>query len=153
MRSIDRWLEDYGDSHRNAVNKRIHWVCVPVIVWCVLALLWSVPTGSLRHTIANWGVLAAAAAVAYYAFLSARLAAGAGVLLIGMLYSIAVVERAGPWSLWHVSIVLFVLAWLGQFIGHHIEGKRPSFLRDIQFLMIGPLWLLADLYRRLGIGW
>jgi uncharacterized membrane protein YGL010W len=153
MRSIDRWLEDYGDSHRNAVNKRIHWVCVPVIVWCVLALLWSAPTGSTPHAVANWAVLAAGAAVVYYAALSPRLAAGAAVLLIGMLYSVALVDRAAPWPLWRVAVVLFVIAWLGQFIGHHIEGKRPSFLRDIQFLMIGPLWLLADLYRRFGFAW
>ncbi len=151
MRSIDRWLEEYGDSHRNPVNKRIHWVCVPVIVWCVLALLWCVPTTGNDHALLNWASLAVAAALVYYSWLSIRLAAGAALLLIAMLYSIDLTEHFSSRPLWLVGSVLFVIAWIGQFIGHHIEGKRPSFFKDVQFLMIGPLWLLADLYRRLGI--
>ena len=55
-------------------------------------------------------------------------------------------QQSGLWGL-----LVFVLAWIGQFIGHGIEGKRPSFFRDIQFLLIGPLWILADGYQRLGI--
>ncbi len=151
MRSIDRWLDEYGESHQNPVNKRVHWICVPVIVWCVLALLWSVPTTGDFHALLNWGVLAVAAAVVYYAWLSLPLAAGAAALFAAMLYSIDVTAHATQAPLWLVSAVLFVVAWIGQFIGHHIEGKRPSFFKDIQYLMIGPLWLLADVYRRLGI--
>jgi len=151
MRSIDRWLEDYGESHRNPVNKRIHWICVPVIVWCVLALLWSVPTTGAFHALLNWAALAVAVAVVYYAWLSIRLAAGAAVLLVALLYTIGLTDRFGPRPLWLVGAVLFAIAWIGQFVGHAIEGKRPSFFKDMQFLMIGPLWLLADLYRRLGI--
>ncbi len=135
-------MDEYGESHQNPVNKRVHWICVPVIVWCVLALLWSVPTTGDFHALLNWGMLAVAAAVAYYARLSLPLAAGAAALLTA---------HANPAPLWLVSAVLFVIAWIGQFIGHHIEGKRPSFFKDIQYLMIGPLWLLADVYRRLGI--
>jgi uncharacterized membrane protein YGL010W len=56
-----------------------------------------------------------------------------------------------PWPLWAISLVVFALAWIGQFIGHHIEGKKPSFLKDLAFLLIGPAWLLAKLYRRFGI--
>ena len=48
-------------------------------------------------------------------------------------------------------LILFVAAWIGQFIGHRIEGKKPSFFKDILFLLVGPLWILAFLYRRLGI--
>jgi uncharacterized membrane protein YGL010W len=72
-------------------------------------------------------------------------------LLIAMLYSIDRTEHFSAEPLWLIGAVLFVIAWIGQFIGHHVEGKRPSFFKDVQFLMIGPLWLLADLYRRLGI--
>ena len=43
--------------------------------------------------------------------------------------------------------MVFVLAWIGQFIGHLIEGKRPSFFKDLQFLLIGPAWLMAFVYR------
>ena len=87
----------------------------------------------------------------YYAVLSLPLALGALPVFLLMLWSVAVLARRAPPPLWSICAVAFVLAWIGQFIGHAIEGRRPSFFKDLQFLMIGPLWLLAAAYRRLGI--
>jgi uncharacterized membrane protein YGL010W len=154
MRTADQWLDDYGDSHRNHTNKALHWICVPVIVWCVLGLLWSLPfPGSIRslHPALNWASLAVLAALIYYSALSVRLALGALPALLIILWSLDLIERSSPVPLWSICVALFVAAWIGQFIGHAIEGRRPSFLKDVQFLMIGPLWLLADVYRRIGI--
>ena len=154
MRTAAQWLDEYGDSHRNHTNKALHWICVPVIAWCVLGLLLSLPfPGSLRspHPAANWAGIAVLLALIYYTALSLRLALGVLPFLLACLWSF---DRLGRWDgvpLWSMCVVLFVLAWIGQFVGHAIEGKRPSFFKDVQFLMIGPLWLLADLYRRLGI--
>jgi uncharacterized membrane protein YGL010W len=154
MRTAIQWLDDYGDSHRNHTNKALHWICVPVIAWCVLGLLWSLPfpTGIRSlHPAANWGSIAVLAALIYYALLSIPLALGAIPLLIAFLWSIDWLDRSSAVPLWSICVSAFVVAWIGQFIGHAIEGKRPSFFKDVQFLMIGPLWLLADVYRRLGI--
>jgi uncharacterized membrane protein YGL010W len=154
MRTAAQWLDDYGDSHRNRTNKALHWICVPVIAWCVLGLLWSLPfPGSLRalHPAANWGSIAVLAALLYYSVLSVRLMLGVLPLLLACLWSIDQVDRLQAVPLWSICVFLFVLAWIGQFIGHAIEGKRPSFFKDLQFLMVGPLWLLADVYRRAGI--
>jgi uncharacterized membrane protein YGL010W len=154
MRSTAEWLDDYGISHRNPTNKLLHWICVPAIMWCVIGLLWCVPfPAAVRSAIpaANWGSLGVLAALVYYAFLSLPLALGALPVFLAMLWSIDQLQRAVPVPLWSICAVLFVLAWIGQFIGHAVEGKRPSFFKDLQFLLIGPLWLLADAYRRLGI--
>jgi uncharacterized membrane protein YGL010W len=154
MRTAAQWLYEYGDSHRNHTNKALHWICVPVIAWCVLGLLWSLPFPQAvraEHPAVNWGSLAVLAALLYYALLSIRLAFGAFLLLLAMLWSIDRLDHLQGIPLRSICIVLFVLAWIGQFIGHAIEGKRPSFFKDVQFLMIGPLWLLADVYRRLGV--
>jgi uncharacterized membrane protein YGL010W len=154
MRTAAQWLDDYGDSHRNHANKALHWICVPVIAWCVLGLLWSLPFPSgirTLHPAANWGSFAVVTALIYYALLSIPLALGAIPLLIAFLWSIDWLGRSSPMPLWSICLFAFVIAWIGQFIGHAIEGKRPSFFKDVQFLMIGPLWLLADVYRRLGI--
>jgi uncharacterized membrane protein YGL010W len=154
MRTTEQWLNTYGISHRHPTNKSLHWICVPIIVWCALGLMWAAPfPGELRTALpaANWATSAVLAAVVYYAFLSPRLTAGILPLFILMLWSIAEVQRMAAAPLWIISGVLFALAWTGQFIGHAIEGKRPSFFEDLQFLLIGPLWLLAEVYRRAGI--
>jgi uncharacterized membrane protein YGL010W len=154
MRTATQWLNEYGDSHRNPTNKSLHWVCVPVILWCVLGLLWITPfPTSIRaaYPAVNWAAVVVFAGVIYYAFLSLPLALGVLPLLLLMLWSIDALESSGVAPLWLVCVVLFVAAWIGQFIGHAVEGKRPSFFKDVQFLMIGPLWLLADVYRRIGI--
>ena len=55
------------------------------------------------------------------------------------------------YALWKISLSIFIIAWIGQFIGHKIEGMKPSFLKDIQFLLIGPAWLLSFIYKKLNI--
>jgi uncharacterized membrane protein YGL010W len=154
MRTANEWLNEYGESHHHPTNETLHWICVPVILWCVLGLLWTTPfPDSARSAIpmANWATVVTLAAVIYYALLSVPLALGVLPLLLLMLWSISALSRNTVAPLWLICVVLFVLAWIGQFVGHAIEGKRPSFFKDVQFLMIGPLWLLANLYRRAGI--
>jgi uncharacterized membrane protein YGL010W len=154
MRSIQSWLDEYGESHRNPLNKRLHWVCVPLIVLSVIGLLWSIPVPAAwaTHSHFNWGIVLIALALIYYYVLAWRLALG---MTLVMLVMIAVVQAASQLSiaLWLLSLTIFVIAWIGQFIGHKVEGKKPSFFKDIQFLLIGPLWLLAFVYRRAGLSY
>lgn len=136
MKTADEWFDAYAVTHQNPVNKRIHWVCVPVITWVTIGMIWA-----LHPLLA---VLAMLAALGFYLSLSWQLAAGMALFM-------------APWILFMMEadylfwpcLAVFVLAWIGQFIGHEIEGKRPSFFQDLQFLLIGPLWLLAFVYRRL----
>lgn len=152
MRRTAYWLEEYSASHRNPINKALHWICVPLIVWSLIGLLWSLPApGRAQLEYANWASYAVAAAVLYYAALSMPLALGVLPVLAVMLLSVDALSQLSQKPLWRVSLAVFALAWLGQFIGHAIEGKRPSFFKDVQFLLIGPIWLLAALYRRAGI--
>jgi len=153
MKSVAQWLDEYGESHQNPRNKLLHWICVPIIVISLVGILWSLPTPAAFQGISplfNWGTLLLAASVVYYLAISWSLALGMMVFVGIVVASIALLERL-PWSLWIVCIALFVVAWIGQFIGHHYEGKRPSFFKDLQFLMIGPLWLLSFIYRKLRI--
>ena len=153
MRSVCDWLSEYGESHRNLTNERLHWVCVPAIVLSVLGLLWSLPVPEAFAGVSpwlNWATLTAAAALTYYLALSPALALG---VFFAFLALLLITQRLTslPWPVWLSSMVIFVLAWIGQFIGHAIEGKRPAFFKDLQFLMIGPLWLMAAAYRRFGL--
>lgn len=155
MRTVQTWLNEYGESHQNRVNKTIHWICVPLIMLSVIGLLWGIPRPAFFSTLgpyANWATLVLLVAVVYYLMLSARLAAGMLVISI-VLCILAQTLQSLPWPLWGSSLVIFVGAWIGQFIGHEIEGKKPSFFKDLQFLLIGPLWLLAAAYRKLQIAY
>jgi uncharacterized membrane protein YGL010W len=154
MRTAEQWLDEYGSSHRNPTNELLHWICVPVILWCVLGLLWITPfPSSIRAAVpfANWATVIALFALIYYALLSVPLALGILPLLGLMLLSLDALSRNTLAPMWLICVSLFVLAWIGQFIGHAIEKKRPSFFKDVQFLMIGPMWLLANVFRRWGI--
>jgi uncharacterized membrane protein YGL010W len=155
MRSVDDWLAEYGASHANPANKALHWICVPLIVLAVLGLLRSLPVPAAlvaRAPLLNWATLAMFAGLSYYALLSVRLA-------LGMLAPLALAALALeglahlPVPLWQSCLAIFVAAWIGQFIGHAIEGRRPSFFKDLQFLLIGPLWLLSFAYRRLRLSY
>ncbi|MGK5025729.1 DUF962 domain-containing protein [Janthinobacterium sp. RB2R34] len=142
MRTIDTLLAQYGDSHRNPVNEWVHIVCVPLIVFSLLGLLWSM------HAVV--ALAASAAALAYYVTLSRPFALGMLAMLAVMLTALAAMQAI---VILPLSLVLFVLAWIGQFIGHHIEGKKPSFLDDLRFLLIGPLFVLGFAYRRLRLAY
>ncbi|HMC96968.1 MAG TPA: Mpo1-like protein [Flavobacteriales bacterium] len=154
-RSINDWFAEYGESHRNATNKLIHWICVPTIYFCVVGLLYSIPTPAflswpLTHV---WAKLALILVVVFYLRTSWTIMLG---MLLWSLFCLALcrsIDQHAAWPLWAVCAVLFAAAWIGQFYGHHIEGKKPSFLKDLQFLMIGPAWLMGFVYRRLGIGY
>lgn len=138
MKTLNAWLDEYSESHQNPVNKNIHWICVPVIYFSVVGMLYAL------HPWAAYGALIAS--LIFYIPLSLPLAAGMTLLTVIMLAAIHVI----PHILW-VSIILFVVAWIGQFYGHKVEGKKPSFFKDLQFLLVGPIWLLNFVYRRFGI--
>ena len=153
MRNLSEWLGEYGASHQHPTNKLLHWICVPPIVLSVMGLLWSLPVPAAFAALSpwlNWASLGALAATLYYLVLSPALAVGVIAAFVVMLSIVAALAHL-PWPLWLTSLVIFVIAWIGQFVGHAVEGARPSFFKDLQFLLIGPLWLLAAAYRRFSV--
>ncbi|TWF39746.1 putative membrane protein YGL010W [Chitinophaga polysaccharea] len=150
MKTIHQWLDDYGTSHRNPTNKLIHWICVPAIFFSIVGFLYAVPVPGVSFMYLTLAHIALLAVILYYLRLSASLAAG--MLLIGIicLWLWRMIAATGLVT-WQVALVIFVLAWIGQFIGHKIEGAKPSFFKDLQFLLIGPAWLLSFIYKRVGI--
>ncbi|HLT39979.1 MAG TPA: Mpo1-like protein [Enhygromyxa sp.] len=151
MRTAQEWLDAYGESHQNPTNKKIHWVCIPWIMISVLGLLATIPS-PFDNPWLSWATGVVALAVGYYALISIPLAIGMALTSVVMLGIVHVIAGL-PVPLWVSSLVIFVVAWIFQFIGHKIEGKKPSFFEDLQFLLIGPMWLLAAIYRRIGIGY
>ncbi|MCD2515029.1 DUF962 domain-containing protein [Massilia sp. G4R7] len=141
-RNIDILLAQYAESHRNHTNEIIHFVCIPLIVLSLLGILWAIhPAVAIAVTLVS---------LFYYVKLSPQFAVGMGVMSAVMLGILAIMPE---FTVLPVSIAVFVVAWIGQFIGHKIEGKKPSFFDDLRFLLIGPLFVLSFLYRRLNFAY
>ena len=154
MRAIDSLLSQYGESHQNATNKFIHWICVPAIMFSLFGLIYAIPFPVERTLFANWAAVVLALALIYYIRLSIPMFFGfvliCALILWGNNAIFEAVDRNGG-QLAIVSLIIFAVAWVGQFIGHKIEGKKPSFFKDVQFLLVGPAWLLHFIYKKVGV--
>ncbi|MDQ6755901.1 MAG: DUF962 domain-containing protein [Bacteroidota bacterium] len=153
MKTINNWLEEYGDSHKDETNKTIHWICVPTIFFTLVGLFYCIklPIQLAPALQLNVAMILIFLVTAYYFSLSKTI--WIGMLLFGLL-CLAIcyyIETYTTIPLWLLCIILFVAAWVGQFYGHKVEGRKPSFLKDIQFLMIGPMWLMSFIYKKMGI--
>lgn len=150
----DQWFNEYGDSHQNKTNKLIHWLCVPLIFLVILGLVWAIPVPEFLlniHPSLNWSILAFIFIAGFYIRLSPRLSIGLILFTLACYGLIAWYESLQVASLALTCTILFIILWVFQFVGHHIEGKKPSFFKDVQFLMIGPAWLMGFIYRRFGL--
>lgn len=150
-RPIDRWFAGYSRDHRNPVNQALHVACVPLILWSLIALLWTLPVAGSWLVQGFWAGLAMFLAWLYWYRASRRLGLGMLLVLVGMAGMTALLAKLlGIRPLFFLALAVFIAAWVGQFIGHKLEGRRPSFLTDLRYLLVGPAWVLAKLYRRLG---
>ena len=153
MRTIHQWLSDYGESHLDETNKTIHWICVPIIFFTLVGLFFCIklPVQLTPTLQLNLAMILVSMVTVYYLSLSKTIWIGMLLFGIACLAVSYLIETYAPLPLWLVCLVLFILAWVGQFYGHKVEGKKPSFLKDLQFLMIGPMWLMSFIYKRMGV--
>ncbi len=153
MKTLDQWFEEYAVSHQNPKNKAIHYICVPAIFFSIVGLLMSIPSSFLNSVlhlnqpiIENWATVVLIFVLFFYIRLSVLMAVKIAVFSVLCLVINFYIGQFVP--LWAFSIAVFAVAWIGQFYGHNIEGKKPSFLKDIQFLMIGPAWVVQNLFSK-----
>lgn len=152
MKSLNQWFSEYAVSHQNKTNQTIHYICVPAIFFSIVGLLMSIPAGFLERLIPgnlplieNWASFLLIFVLVFYFRLSVSM--GFKVLLFAVICLIGNYFISLIFPLWPVSLVIFAIAWTGQFYGHKIEGKKPSFLKDIQFLLIGPAWVIHKIFK------
>ena len=140
-RRVDQLLAHYGESHRHPTNERIHYTAIPLIMLSLVGLIYAL------HPLAAYAFIGAS--MVYYARLSLVFFVA---MLGGSALVLALVHFMGSYRV-ALCTGIFVVAWIFQFIGHKIEGKKPSFFEDLQYLWVGPLFVLSHLFRRLGIRW
>ena len=153
MKSLHEWFDEYAESHQNKTNQSIHFVCVPVIFFSIVGMFMSIPA-TLISNIAeinspqfeNWATILLILLLIFYVRLSfttfLKMLVFSIVCLVGNYYISTVLP------LFYFSLSIFILAWIGQFYGHKLEGKKPSFFKDLQFLLIGPAWVFEKLLKK-----
>jgi len=152
MKTIQQWFDEYAVSHQHKTNQTIHFICVPAIYFSIVGLFMSIDTSFLQEKInldnpliENWATILLIFVLTFYLRLSF------GVFLKMFVFSaISVVGNyyiQQNFNILYFSIALFVIAWIGQFYGHHLEGKKPSFFKDLQFLLIGPPWVFKKMFK------
>ncbi len=140
MKSVTEWFDEYSESHQNATNKAIHWVCVPAILFSII--------GILAQFNAMLTALIIVLTLVFYARMDLVLAVAMAALLFVMAWLILILPFGKGFY-----IGVFVVAWIGQFYGHKVEGKKPSFFKDLQFLLIGPVWCMDAYLAKLLPNW
>ena len=151
MKTLNQWFDEYAVSHQNETNQKIHYICVPAIFFSIVGMLMSIPnqflqnlTGSNNPFLVNWATVVLIFVLLFYLRLSftmfLRMLGFTILCIIGNYY----LSLYTP--LFYTSLAIFVIAWIGQFYGHNVEGKKPSFLKDLQFLLIGPAWVFEKLF-------
>ena len=164
--TIHEWINEYGLYHKNKTNKIIHWICIPIIMFSLFGLLDLIPYKSNMDfafsTLESWTnfkfdinilTIFIILSILFYLRLSITLSLGMisfSIFLIYILKQLNNIYFISEYKLLFY-LLLFITAWIGQFIGHAIEGKKPAFFKDLQFLLIGPLWLLSFIYKKIGI--
>lgn len=127
MKTVDEWFSEYNDSHQNKTNKLIHWVCVPAILFSII--------GILMHLSALITAALIVLTLVFYTRMDIVLAIAMTIFIGAMVALIAMLPVGKGFY-----VAVFIMAWIGQFYGHKLEGKKPSFLKDLQFLFVGPAW-------------
>lgn len=151
MKSAQQWFDEYAVSHQNETNKLIHFICVPAIYFSIIGMLMSIPTTFLENLfgiynpfIENWATMIIGFILLFF-YLRLGFWNFVQMFLLSAMCIIGNHWIGNNFNLLYVSIAIFAIAWIGQFYGHHIEGKKPSFIKDLQFLLIGPLWVLKKM--------
>lgn len=153
MRQIDVLLNRYGESHQNRTNVLIHTIAVPSIYFVTLGLIWSLPVPALLDGFGiTWAHVLAVPALMYYFMLSGPIGAAMTLLTMLCFGGIQLLVALGI-NVWQFSLALFVVMWVLQFVGHKIEGKKPSFLEDLRFLLVGPAWWWVHWLKRMKINY
>ncbi|HFS67612.1 MAG TPA: DUF962 domain-containing protein [Flavobacteriia bacterium] len=151
MKTLNQWFEEYAESHQNEINAKIHYVCVPVIFFSIVGMLLSINASFLQELFpiknpifVNWAVVFLIFVLGFYLTLSLK--TFFQMLAFSMVSLVLNYFLSKYVSLFYFNLVLFIIAWIGQFYGHKIEGKKPSFFKDLQFLLIGPAWVFKKMF-------
>lgn len=154
MKTMQQWFNEYAVSHQNKTNQLIHYICVPTIFFSIVGMLMAIPSTFISSItkinnpiLENWATVVLIFVLLFYLKLSVKMFFK--MLIFSLLCLLGNYYLSNYLPLFYTSLTLFIVAWIGQFYGHKVEGKKPSFFKDLQFLLIGPAWVFEKLSRKI----
>ncbi|AZB16286.1 DUF962 domain-containing protein [Chryseobacterium indologenes] len=155
MRKVDLLFAEYSKSHRNTINKCIHWICVPLIFWTILGFVSLIPSPHFCNSYFGCISMVSLISMVLITLFYVRLSLLIGVVMIAIMvlmehfiYQVNITMGKQSWILY---LAVFVVTWIFQLIGHKIEGKKPTLVKDVQFVLVGPIWLLTYILKKTGV--
>jgi uncharacterized membrane protein YGL010W len=146
-----RQLAGYADYHRDDVNRWMHIIGNPIIALAVflpLSLV-SVPIFGVHVTAA--ALLVIPALIVWMAF-DFGLGLAVVISAIPLLLAAAVIAKnvSVVW-LWIITVLLVVIGWVMQVVGHQLfERRKPALLDNPIHMLMSPMYIFAKLYIALG---
>lgn len=154
MRKIDLFFAEYRQSHQHQMNKLIHWLCTPLIFWTVLGFISLIPTPTHRlyfEYMSPASLVAILLITLFYARLSLQISLIMFILMLIMEYAIHMINMGNQKYSWIIYLSVFSSALTFQWLGHAIEGKKHSLLKSPRYLLIGSIWFLGFIFKKIGI--
>lgn len=150
MRTARELLSQYATYHRDRRNIATHFVGIPMIVFSVAELLSRVSIGGPGSPVTAAVVMWVLTTVFY---LSRHVVVGVATsLAVGLAVVAGHPFAQAPLMTWlGVGVGSFVVGWIIQFVGHYFEGKKPAFVDDLIGLLIGPMFVVAEVVFFLGL--
>ncbi|MFJ2485128.1 DUF962 domain-containing protein [Pseudomonas sp. NPDC087639] len=150
MKSLVDHLSQYAAYHRDPRNIASHFIGIPLIVVAVAVLL-SRPEWSLGGLWISPAVIVALASAGFYLRLEVKLGVLMTVLMGLSVWAGHVLAQQSTMVWLSSGLAMFVIGWVIQFVGHHYEGRKPAFVDDVSGLIVGPLFVVAELAFLLGM--
>lgn len=147
MKTTEWYLEKYGESHTHPTNILIHKIFVPLIMFSVIGLLWSIPVPENYPWFINFGMGLVLLALGFYSSMGVAIFLPMLFIVAPMIYGNFVLSSSPLF--FKINLIIFVVSWVFQFVGHKIEGKKPSFIEDLLFLLVGPIWVFYPFIKKL----
>jgi len=148
---MEELLSRYSNDHRHIWNQRIHKIAVPALLASSVGMFTTLGRFFLPEIrLLSGGNLQIVFMLIWYGVLDRRLPRVMAPLLFGAAALITYIDRNHGDLLWPLCLGVFFMGWIFQFIGHRLEGNKPAFFSEFNYLMVGPMWVMITLRRRFG---